>query len=453
MPTTKDKQKSPRRVHVTNLEITRIGQQGDGMALIDTAPVSFPLTMPGDIISGTITNISKNRYTVSDIHLEKSGSDRTKPPCPYHATLDKNGCGGCALQFIKPSVYRAWKSNLPVDCLKKSGVSVETVEFMPLVPVPEKSRRRAVFSAFHDGRSVTLGFYEQGSNRVIPWQECLVITPELSAIKDTLSDGLSICMKPHSKMRIHCTALEKQSDITFTSSYGLEDNHIKLLQQWAKACGHTRVSWQTTTDNSNIADVHILYEQNPVTKLCGAFSVNLPPGTFLQPSAQGEQALLKAVFHYLSSLSNIDRAMDLFCGLGTFTLPLYEYYPHMKSLQAFDSNGDAIKSLHTLSQQGKLAGLAVQPRDLFIHPITAQELRRMDAVVIDPPRVGAKAQCEQLALSRVPHIVMVSCNPVTMARDAKILCDGGYTLQSVTSVDQFLWSHHLETVSFFARKP
>ncbi len=449
MPSPKDKQKSVESRRMPHIEITRLGQQGDGMAIIDSKPVSFPLTMPGDIISATIEYQSKNKYSISNLQLEKSASLRKKPPCPHHASLEATGCGGCSLQFLDTqTTYHDWKSDLPRHCLSKAGVSLDGIEFRPMIQANLKTRRRAVFSAFHTGTSISLGFYEQGSNRVVEWQECMVITPELAAIKETLPEILPLIMQPQNKVRIHCTALEQQSDIVFIANNRLDESNINAIQQWAQSNGHTRVSWQTS---DKAATPHILYEDKPVIKSCYSYSVPLPSGSFLQPSKEGEQALIDAVLYYLSDITNINRAMDLFCGLGTFTLPLYRRYLPLKSLQAFDINGGAIKNLHHLAQKENLAGLDVQPRDLFTHPVTASELKRMDVVVIDPPRIGAKAQCEQLAQSRAPHIVMVSCNPLTMARDAKILCDGGYTLSSVTPVDQFLWSSHLETVSYFTR--
>jgi 23S rRNA (uracil1939-C5)-methyltransferase len=99
----------------------------------------------------------------------------------------------------------------------------------------------------------------------------------------------------------------------------------------------------------------------------------------------------------------------------------------------------------------EVGGITTEARDLFARPLSASELRRFDAVVFDPPRAGARAQAEELAGSAVSVIAAVSCNPSTFARDARILAAGGYRLERVTPVDQFLWSPHLELVAIFRR--
>ena len=131
--------------------------------------------------------------------------------------------------------------------------------------------------------------------------------------------------------------------------------------------------------------------------------------------------------------------------------PSWSWLAARAKVAAFDSEADAIAALTAARNAPGLKPITTERRDLFRRPLLKHELDTFDAVVIDPPRAGAKTQCEQLAASKVGTVVSVSCNPATFARDARILIDGGYRLKSVTPIDQFLWSPHIELVAVFER--
>ena len=139
---------------------------------------------------------------------------------------------------------------------------------------------------------------------------------------------------------------------------------------------------------------------------------------------------------------------DLFSGCGPFTFRIAE----RARVRAFDSDRPAIAAL--IAAQRTASGLkpvSAEARDLFRAPLVASELKDYDTVVFDPPRAGAEAQAKQLARSQVKTVIAVSCDPVTLARDAAILVGGGYALEAVTAVDQFKWTAHVETVAIFRR--
>jgi len=174
-------------------------------------------------------------------------------------------------------------------------------------------------------------------------------------------------------------------------------------------------------------------------------AVRLPPGGFLQPSLAGERALTSAV---LAGVGAAKRVAELFAGCGTFSLALSRTaqvlaVEHDKAMAA--ALADAMR--HAPGRKP----ITVEPRDLDRRPLTPQELAKFDAVVFDPPHAGADAQAANLAQSRVPIVIAVSCNPASFARDARRLVDGGYRLQRVQPVDQFLWSAEIELAAVFAR--
>jgi len=172
----------------------------------------------------------------------------------------------------------------------------------------------------------------------------------------------------------------------------------------------------------------------------------VPPGGFCQASREGETALASLVTAAVNGQRSI---ADLFSGIGTFGLRLAD---QGHRLIGVDADADAIGAFESAARQGSFDHRPEgRVRSLFHDPMTARELDGFDAIVFDPPRAGAKAQATEMAASNVPVVVGVSCSPSTFARDARLLVDGGYRLERVTPVDQFVWSTHIELVSVFRR--
>ena len=183
----------------------------------------------------------------------------------------------------------------------------------------------------------------------------------------------------------------------------------------------------------------------PPTIGIGAARVTLPPGSFLQATIAGEEALAALVTAHCKRAKHI---ADLFCGVGPFALRLAA----KARVSAFDSDAGAVAALQKASTSASgLKPVKAETRDLFRRPLMPQELRDYDTVVFDPPRQGAQAQVRQLAASKVPVVIAVSCNAATFARDARILIDGGYRIEGVTPVDQFRHTPHVELVARFSR--
>ena len=171
----------------------------------------------------------------------------------------------------------------------------------------------------------------------------------------------------------------------------------------------------------------------------------LPSGSFLQATAMAEATLAKLVLDGVGSAKSV---ADLFCGLGPFTLRLAE----RAKVFAADADKPAILALQKAVRHTQgLKPVTAVTRDLFREAMVPVELNGYDAVVFDPPRAGAEAQARELAKSKVKTVVAVSCEPRTFARDAAILVAGGYRLETVTPVDQFAWSTHVEVVGVFRR--
>ena len=359
-----------------------------------------------------------------------AGAERVTPPCVHFGV-----CGGCSFQHVALSVLHEWKRGEIRRALAAHGIG--NVDVAETIAVPPRSRRRAVLTARRAKDGVTLGFMEHRSHDVVAITECHVLdskivvalpglrTIAMHALPEGVTAGIAVlltasgldaCIQPQTRLRLDAA----------------------LRQHLAGAAAQAGLA-RLALGGDIIAEL-----RKPVVEIAGV-PVTPPPEAFLQPTMEGERALQNLV---RGAVGGAKRVADLFAGCGTFTLAL----ARRASVHALDSAADHLEALSLAARHAQgLKPVTSERRDLFRRPFAGEELARFDAVVMNPPRAGAKAQSEALAPSRVPCIAYVSCDPASFARDAKILIDGGYHLGRVTPVDQFLWSPHAELVAVFRR--
>ena len=286
-----------------------------------------------------------------------------------------------------------------------------------------------------------LGYHRARSHDIVNIPACLILSPRLQTLVDGLRPHLKNILTENKAADIFVQDTGASFDVIITGPVG-KNGTIDLPVQEAMAtlvneCGVARLSWRARERDH----AEVMLQQAPVRKQNGPLNVELPPGAFLQPSAEGEAALIAAA---LAPIANAKRIADLFCGSGTFAGPLLAKAP----VHAVEGE---VTVLTPLQKAAGNSGLTTARRNLFSDPLTVVELNDFDMALFDPPRMGAKEQAAQLAKSMVPLVIGVSCNPATFARDAAILQDGGYHLESVQVIDQFIWSSHLELVGVFRR--
>ena len=407
---------------LTREKIVRLGHRGDG----ETAEGLYvPFTVPGDIVAAEVVG---ERTRLAEVL--SPGPTRTRPPCKHFGT-----CGGCALQHVEPVAYREWKREQVIHALAQRGI--ENVEIADLVTFEPRTRRRAVFTGriVHD--AVMIGFQERGTHFIVDLEECHVVHPQLMAVLAPLRQLLIGILPDQGRAEIDVLRTDSGIDMTLGLPRVEIDgpSRIKLAGLAAKL-----ELARLTVNGELIAQAHA-----PTIRWAGV-DVTPPPGSFLQAVPEAESTLQELA---VKGVGSAKRVADLFCGAGAFTLAL----ARKAAVAAYDSEKDSIAALTAALRNAQgLKPITAERRDLFRRPLLASELNAFDAVVIDPPRAGAKAQCEQLAASKVQRIVSISCGPATFARDARILIDGGYTLEKVTPIDQFLWSAHIELSALFVRK-
>ncbi len=404
---------------VFEVEISRLGSGGDGVAELAGAPVYVPFTLPGE---RAVITLEPGSDRGSLLDVVTPSPDRVAPVCPYFGV-----CGGCALQHMERGAYLAWKAEQVAAALKARGLSVE---IEPARPVPLGSRRRAALALGRDKDGAVLGYRRARSHDLIDVSTCPVLIPSISNSLAKLKQALAPLLGGKREARVTVTETESGLDVLVA---GARPNPA-AIGTFAAQAGVLGVA-RLTADGESIA-----LGGTPEVDLSGA-KVKLPPGAFLQASREAEAELVKLM---LEGTEGAKRVADLFAGLGTFSLAL----ARTSAVDAYEADDAALASLAEAARRTpRLKPVKTLVRDLFRAPLGTKELDPYDAVVFDPPRAGAVAQAEALAKSRVPRLVAVSCNPGTLARDLRILVDGGYRIMRVVPVDQFLFSPHIEVVA------
>ena len=385
--------------------IVRIAARGDGVSEMGR---HVPFAVPGDILL--------------DDGLLQRGPHHQVPPCRHFPE-----CGGCQLQHADDEAYRAYLISRIEGALAQYDLHTEIRE--PHLS-PPNSRRRATLKAQKAGKKVMMGFNAEKSHRIVDMRECHILQPELFGLVPPLRNLLADLLPRNRGAEAQLTLVDQGVDVLLRNVEPERLAAIEALTGFAAANRLARLSVDSGTGPET------MWEPVPVTVTLSGIVVLFPPGGFLQATADGEGALISAVWE---SVEGSLAVADLFAGLGTFGLAVGAGY-------AAEASRDASAAL----KRAALA-ISVEHRDLYRRPLDAAELNHFDAVVLDPPRAGAAEQVRELAGSSVRRIAYVSCNPATFARDAKALVDGGRLLDWVKPVGQFRWSTHVELASRFSR--
>ena len=409
-----------------HLIINRVGHFGDGVADSDGQSIYVPYALAGETVEVLPSLGHPDRRTLA--HVFKASPERIAPFCPHFGT-----CGGCAIQHWQTDAYRNWKRQLVVDTLAMAGIDCPVEE---LIDAHGTGRRRMTVHARLSQKDILrVGFAAAGRHEIIAIDHCPILDPKMHGALEA-ANNIAEVLKPIKKpLDIQITAADNGLDVDVRGSGPLSTATHSALSKLAVKHKLARL-----TRHGELVIMH----EPPVVKM-GRAQVTLPPGSFLQPTIAGEETLADLV---MTQSKGAKHLADLFCGAGPFALRLAEAF----RISAFDNDQSAVVSLQNAvkSTQG-LKPIKAEARDLFRRPLMPQELRDFDGVVIDPPRQGAQAQSQQLAASKIPLVVAVSCNPSTFARDARILIDGGFKLETVIPVDQFRHTPHVELVARFRR--
>lgn len=419
------------------LDIQELGPKGDGIHQSPEGTVYVERSLPGDRVEATVRTDAAGLYRGEIARIVEWSPHRQAAPCPHYER-----CGNCTLLHAKPDFYRQWKEELVRSAFTKQRLAPR--EWLPSIFLGAGNRRRATFAAYRQRGKVTLGYYRRRSQDITPIDSCLIAHPDLLAARETLRPYLAhLLVDGGWPSDVFVQVVGSSVDVAITGPVGVDGTPdvevLRAAEEMVTLTSIARLSWRAdeTTDYEVLAEKE---ETSALVARFGKLEVRLPPAAFLQPTEEGERALVGAV---MAALPASGHFADFFSGSGTFTGPMLE----RASVDAFEASTSAVQAVKRAKGGERLK---VFRRDLFQNPLR-KELARYDAVVFDPPRGGCVEQASALSQSSVPMLVGVSCNPATFARDARWLVGGGYTLQSLQVVDQFVGSHHVEVVGVFTK--
>jgi len=393
--------------------IERIAARGDGV------------TADGRHVAGGVPG-----DRVRDDGIIIPGPNRAQPPCRHFGK-----CGGCQLQHVAEPALADFVRDRVVGGLQ--GQEVAFGDVLPAVLSPAESRRRAVLTALRTGKQVAIGFNAAQSNQIVDMRMCPLLMPELFALVAPVRELLTMIAQQRRPVKIKMQRLDQGVELILEGVKAEGLDAAMALQDFAGAHKLARFA----IDQGD--GLEILWQPEPPTMRFGDITVEVPPFAFLQPTTTGQAALVDAV---RQAIGDAPAVADLFAGVGTFALSVQAG----RKVYAAEGARDAIAALMAAAN-GARALVATEHRDLFRRPLIPTELNRFGAVILDPPRAGAEEQVKELAASTTPVIAYVSCNPASFARDAKMLVEGGYTLDWVQPVGQFRWSTHVELAARFSR--
>jgi 23S rRNA (uracil1939-C5)-methyltransferase len=400
--------------------VERLGRKGDGVAISDESQALAALTLPGERIEG-----AAEAGRIASPRILTASPERVRPPCPHY-----RACGGCTLMHGSEDFVRGWKVGVVTEALRAQGLAA------PVAGVhvsPPRSRRRAVLSGRRSKKGALVGFHARASGVIVELADCHVMRPAILAALPLLREITVAGASRSGELALTVTDTAAGLDVAVNGGKPMETGLFSTLAAVAERGDLARLSW----------DGQSITRRAPALAM-GRAQVVPPPGGFLQATAEGEAALLGAVRDITRGAT---RLLDLFSGCGTFSLPLAE----TADIHAIEGLASPVAALETAARRAPgLRRITTEIRDLARRPLLRDELA-YDAIVIDPPRAGAEAQAREIARTGTARLAWVSCDPVTFARDARILAQGGWQMSRLFVVDQFRWSSHVETVAEFRR--
>jgi len=401
------------------MKIKKLGHRGDGIANDGTLVAGG---LPGEIVEGEVQN-----GRVKAPRILVPAPERVKPVCRH-----SRRCGGCHVQHASDDFVDAWKSDIVRTAMLAHDLDAPLRHFSRS---PPGSRRRASLSGHRSRSTNTVGFYARSGTEIISVPDCKVLVPRIVAVLPFLEFLTPFASSRRGTAKYAVLDTIAGVDICVTDAKAFDPLDAPYLVAQAEQHGVARLEWNRE---------RMFQFDIPQVEIASTL-ISPPAGAFLQATTEGEKSLQDAVSEAVDGAKHI---VDLFSGLGTFSLPLSK----MADVHAVEGDARLLEALdfgwrHSIG----LKAISVEKRDLFRHPLEPDELNRFDGVVIDPPRTGSKEQVERLALSGPGRVAMVSCNPVTFARDCRILFESGYRIEWIDIIDQFRWSTHVEVVAALVR--
>ena len=414
--------------------IFSLNSDGEGVGIDSETGnnITIPFVLPGEKVNYDCQHFKKKKKYTATSRVSTS-ADRIDPVCEHFTQ-----CGGCMLQHMNTIMYRDFKQAQITNALVKEGLDPFLVDGITILPFGK--RRRANLDAIRKGDDIFLGFHKFRSHSLVNIVECHTMDPALTRLLEPLREAFKIVLEPYQKAKVFFTLTHVGIDMSLEVQgiAELEEPKRAALKAFAEKMDVARFVFR----HRKFLDV-IHQTAVPVVQFAG-IDVTVDAYSFLQATVESDAHLADYVLNEL--IPDASNIVDLFCGRGTLSLPLSTRAP----VTGYECDKPALAALENAALNAQNP-IQLHYRDLFTEPLSRDELKGFDVVVIDPPRAGAETQSLALAKCDAKQIIYVSCNAETFARDARILTEGNFTLKKVHGVDQFAWSPHIEVAAVFER--
>lgn len=432
-----------------HVRIDRLAFGGNGVGRIDGKVCFVPLSCPGDELRVRLTSEKRSYSTARIVEIATPSPQRVAPPCPLFGS-----CGGCGWQHIVYPLQLEAKRQILAEALWRGArVSGERVAETLPSPLQFGYRSRVQFKLHGGADGLKIGFYRHGSHFVedAP-QGCPIALPVINAALLRLRDLLASFPEPAAIPQINIDSAE-QGTVAIVNYIGRDPE-----QAAAFFAGHahaltplTGVYLQTgrkSTLRKLWGDGLLGYSLPAGPAGASSCSLSFRPGGFSQVNAAQNRALL-GLIREMAGFQGGDSLLDLYCGNGNFSLPLAGEVGTVTGIEEYE--GSIAAALDNCRQNGiKNAEFLAADAASGVRSL-ADDGRRFDVVILDPPRSGAAGTIDGLCRLKPERIVYISCDPGTLARDCGLLAAQGYCVLKSVPVDMFPQTYHLESITLLQR--
>ena len=425
-----------------NVKIEKLDHQGRGLAYFQNKPLFIDGALSGELLDIQILE-SKKRYSKGQIKkLVESSELRVEPVCPHYQQ-----CGGCHLQHIEQTTQIQIKSDGLMSLFKRFAKQAPEQLVEPIVAQPWAYRRTARFGLQFDKKSkcLKMGFRRKLTNDLIDQAVCPVLVPQLDCLIQPVKTLLDSLKARADLGHVELMLADQGPVVLLRHMKPLALSDLDLIKAFAAKHSLNFFGQASSNQCVCLAGQEKLTYQLPEWNC----SVTFTPTDFLQVNADVNQKMIAQALTWLA-LQQTDRVLDLFCGLGNFTLPIAQ---QVESVVGVEGIQKMVDSATTNAQLNNIDNAHFYQADLTSQSLLKEPWagQTFNKVLLDPARAGAQDCMDFIAKMRPSHIVYVSCDPLTLARDSQILLDKGYTLSQLGLLDMFPQTAHMESMALFIR--
>ncbi len=421
-----------------SVQVEKLDHHGAGIAYQNKKPVFIEGALPGEQVLIQLTE-SKSKFSRANlIKIQKASTQRVEPFCPHYQQ-----CGGCNMQHLSIDDQREYKQHTLSQLMKKFSGQTAQLD-VPIVGDERGYRRRARISLLLDkkSRQLQFGFRKKHSKEIVNVTHCPVLAPELDELLPELQSLLAGFSHQDTLGHVELVKADNTRIIVLRHSKALKDDDNNALVEFA---------------NRHQASLYLMPQNDQLNLICGdsgyyleaGVEIAFEPNNFIQVNQQVNDSMVKQAVDWLA-LSSPDRVLDLFCGLGNFSLPIAQQVASVVGVEGVDAMVE--KAAANAARNG-LSNAQFYQANLeqdFSGQIWAGE--KFDKVLLDPARAGASGIVDQLSALGAERVVYVSCNPATLARDSQSLLSQGFKLEKLGMLDMFPHTSHLESMALFVKE-